>query len=263
MNNFTSTSTVSVITVCLNAQGTIQRTIDSVQNQTYPKIDYLVIDGGSNDETINIVQRNINKIDFFLSEPDKGIYNAINKGIRHVNGDVLFFLNADDYFADENVLAAAATVFNQNPVIDLVYGNQIFDHGDRHSWKRQTFRITRKQLAHMTIQHQTIFARKWLFDITDGFSEKYRIVSDYDWILKVFLGVKCRYCHIDRDISVMSTSGLSWSTDFEKERIQVMKNYYSFGEILRWRIIPNLLQKLSKIIRVPLKKKISGLNDLR
>ena len=257
-----SSLTFSVITVCLNAEETIERAIDSVKNQTYPNIEYLIIDGESNDDTVNIVNRNHQCVSFLLSEPDNGIYSAMNKGIRHSNGDVLFFLNADDYFTDENVLADVAAVFNEDPDIELVYGNQIFDHGNRKSQKKQSFLISRKQLAHMTIQHQTIFTKKNLFNQTDGFSNKYRVISDYEWILKVFIELKCQYRYFDRDISVMSTSGLSWSTDFEKERIRAMKKYYTFWEILRWRIIPHKFQKYRKHITSSIKKRIVGFNLL-
>ena len=244
MNNDTSALTFSVITVCLNAQETIEKSITSARNQIYPNIEYMVIDGGSKDDTVNIVNRNNRKISYFISEPDNGIYSAMNKGIQSSNGDILFFLNADDYFADPNVLTDVAAVFTENPATDLVYGNQIFKAGDRQSLKKQSFLISRKQLARMTIQHQTIFARKKLFDETNGFSEKYAIVSDYEWILKVFLELKCRYRYIDRDISVMSTSGMSWSYDFEKERILAMKPFFSFWEILKWRILPHKYSKL-------------------
>lgn len=238
----------SIITVCLNAQDTIERAISSVRNQIYPNIEYIVIDGGSKDKTVKIIERNSNWVSCFISEPDNGIYPAMNKGIRHSNGDILFFLNADDYFADSKVLTDVAAVFSENPALELVYGNQSYEHRDHRSLKKQSFRITRKQLARMTIQHQTIFTKKCLLDQTGGFSEEFQIVSDYEWILKVFLILECQYFYVDRTISVMSTSGLSWSTDFEKERIRAMKNYYSLGEIVRWRILPYHLQKLRRII---------------
>ena len=249
MNHDSQRLIISVITATLNAQETIERAIHSVRDQTYSDTEYLVIDGGSTDDTVDIIKRSQNCINFFLSEPDNGIYSAMNKGIRHSNGDVLFFLNADDYFADSRVLIDVATVFTGNPGIELVYGNQIFDYGDRQSLKKQSFKITRKQLARMTIQHQTIFARKQLFEETNGFSEKYTIVSDYEWILKAFLVQNCRYLYIDRNISIMSTSGLSWTSDLEKERITAMKDFFTPMEIFEWRILPQRLRKISDLMK--------------
>ena len=240
---------VSIITVCLNCSMHIRKAIESVISQTYPLIEYVIIDGASTDGTVEIIEKYRDRIAHFISEPDTGLYNAMNKGIGAATGDILFFLNADDYFADENVVADVADVFSKSPDIDIVFGNQIFGFGGRSAIKKQSFKISRRQLAGMTIQHQTIFAKKRVFELTGYFSEGYKIVSDYDWIIRAFLVRKCKYLYIDREISVMSTNGKSWVTNFEKERVRAMKKYFSNYEIWRYRMIPYKIARLKQFIR--------------
>jgi glycosyltransferase involved in cell wall biosynthesis len=234
---------ISIITISLNSSTHIERAIKSVFSQTYPRIEYLVIDGGSTDGTLDIIAGYRDRIHYFVSEPDSGIYNAMNKGIAATGGDVLFFLNSDDYFADQKVVEDAAKAFVDNPDVDIVFGDQVFDLGDRTFTKKQSFEVTREQLAETTVQHQTVFAKRGVFQLTGGFSEEYKIVSDFEWMLKVFVDHKCRYHYIKRPITVMATSGLSWNTPYEEERIRVMKKYYSCEEILDWRALPVIRQK--------------------
>ena len=239
---------ISIITVSLNSVSFIEKAIKSLRFQTYPNIEHIVIDGGSTDGTLDIIKKYIDGIEYFISEPDSGIYNAMNKGISASTGDIVFFLNSDDYFADDRVLEDVVFVFLKNPDIDIVFGNQIFDYGKKMMVKKQSFEVNRKQLARMTIQHQTLFARKIVFQQTKGFSEEYKVVADYDWILNVFLVYKCRFHYLDREVSVMSTQGKSWTTNFEKERIKVMKKYFNNYEILRFRIIPQKIKNFKKLI---------------
>lgn len=237
---------ISIITVSLNSAAYIERAIKSVLSQTYPNMEYVIIDGGSIDGTIDEINRYKEQIDYFISEPDSGIYNAMNKGIKAATGNVLFFLNSDDYFADDKVVEDAANVFQERPEVDIVFGNQIFDLGDKTFIKNQSFEVTREQLARTTVQHQTVFTKRHVFDFTNGFSEDYKIVSDFDWMLKVFVVNKCKYYYIKRSISVMGTKGTSWTKDFEKERIKVMKKYFNFYEIYRYRIIPQKIKSFKQ-----------------
>jgi glycosyltransferase involved in cell wall biosynthesis len=239
---------ISIITVSLNSSSFIEKAIKSLRSQTYPNVEHIVIDGGSTDGTLDIIKKYIDSIEYYISEPDSGIYNAMNKGISASTGDIVFFLNSDDYFADDRVLEDVASVFQKNPDIDIVFGNQIFDYEKKMLIKKQSFEVTRKQLARMTIQHQTLFARKIVFQLTGGFLEEYEVVADYDWILNVFLEHKCRFQYLDREISVMSTQGKSWSTNFEKERIEVMKKYFSNYEIFRFRMIPQKIKNFKKLV---------------
>lgn len=230
---------VSIITASLNAAAHIETAIGSVSAQTYPHIEHVIIDGGSTDGTLDILESHGNRIGYFISEPDRGIYNAMNKGIEAATGDILYFLNADDRFCDDRVIEDVVMVFARAPDLEVLYGNLVWDVSGKVVTKRQPAVVTRESIAAATILHQTVFARRHVFEATEGFSEQYRVVSDYEWMLKVFLRDKRRYQYYDRDIAVMGTKGLSWTTtDWEKDRIEVMKDYFTPYEIIKYRVWP-------------------------
>ncbi len=241
---------VSIITVSLNAVTSIEQAIKSVHLQTYPDIEYLIIDGGSTDSTLDIIKKYMDCISYFVSEHDGGVYNAMNKGIKAATGDILFFLNSDDYFADENVVENVANKFLEEPNVDIIYGNLIFDLGENKICRKQPAQVTKKSIGRATILHQSLFAKKEVFRLTGDFSEGYKIVSDYEWMLKVFLKHRCKYRYYDKDIAIVSTQGLSsTTTGWEAERIKVMKNYFNYYEILRYRVIPRRLRVLKSLLR--------------
>ncbi|NIN63980.1 MAG: glycosyltransferase, partial [Anaerolineae bacterium] len=201
--------------------------------------EHVIIDGGSTDGTLDIIEKHQDRIGYFVSEPDQGIYNAMNKGIRAATGEILYFLNADDRLSDRKVVEDVISVFERRPYLEVVYGNLLWDLSGRMVRKKQPPTVTRQSIAAATILHQTVFARKHVFEATGGFSERHRVVSDYEWMLKVFVRDKRRYQYYDRDIAVMATGGLSWTTtDWERERIDVMKEYFTLYEILRYRVWP-------------------------
>jgi glycosyltransferase involved in cell wall biosynthesis len=235
---------VSVITASLNAAAHIQTAIDSVASQTYPHIQHVVIDGGSTDGTLEIIQRNRNRIGYFVSEPDLGIYDAMNKGIRAASGDILYFLNADDRFCDDRVVEDVVSVFDYDASLEVVYGNLVWDKPAGMERHTQPSTITRASLASATILHQTVFAKRHVFDATNGFSEEYKVVSDYDWMMKVFIRDRRKYRYCDRDVAVMGTQGLSWtSSDWESERVEAMRAYFTTWEIQRYRVWPQRMQR--------------------
>ena len=120
---------ISVVTVCYNAADTIEKTMLSVLNQTYHDIEYIIIDGGSTDGTVEIIRKYADRIAYWVSEPDKGIYDAMNKGIKVATGEWINFMNAGDEFVDANVLDKlffAKTVAN----VDVIYGNTLMEYMD-------------------------------------------------------------------------------------------------------------------------------------
>jgi glycosyltransferase involved in cell wall biosynthesis len=248
-----SRTRISIISASLNAAAHIERAIQSVATQTYPYIEHVIIDGGSTDGTLQIIEKHRDSIGYSVSEPDRGIYHAMNKGIKAATGDVLFFLNADDRLCDEHVVEDVAMLFDATPDLEVVYGNLVWDLSGTMVRKKQPSTITRASLAAATILHQTVFSRKHVFEATGGFSEQYKVVSDYDWMMKVFLRDGCRYQYYDRDIAVMGTQGLSWtSQDWESERIEAMRSYFTTYEILRYRVWPRRIARLKKALRTVL-----------
>ena len=244
---------ISVITPSLNCVKYIEKAIQSVKIQSYPEIEYLVIDGGSTDGTVDIINLYRDDIDYFISEKDSGIYNAMNKGIKNASGDVLFFLNADDQFCDSNVVADIMHFFNSREELEMVYGDVLLDlpHGITR-W-HQNPEFSRKSLAKSTINHQAIFAKKEIFSRTNGFSEKYKIVSDYAWLMELaHTGVN--NMHIERDITMVGTEGLSHTTEWGDERLAAMRNYYTAVEILLWRRLPRKMKSMANYLKRIIRK---------
>ncbi|MFN7014655.1 MAG: glycosyltransferase family 2 protein, partial [Bacteroidia bacterium] len=127
---------ISIITVTFNSAKTIEQTIQSVIKQAYSNVEYIIIDGASQDETLNIIERYRNKISVVVSEKDSGIYNAMNKGLKLATGDIIGILNSDDFYADENVLSDVAKLFEQVKA-DAVYADlQYVDADDTRKIKR-------------------------------------------------------------------------------------------------------------------------------
>jgi len=226
---------VSVITVCYNAVGTLAATLDSVRAQTWRPLESVVVDGDSKDGTQDIVARYADVTGTVVSEPDNGIYDAMNKGIVLARGEIIHFLNADDSFVDEGVIEAALAVFMAEPDVDLVYGDAVYRSADG-AYLRQFKRVNARNLLYGDLCHQVVFARKRVFERFGQFNPEYRINADYDWMLRVFRG-GARVCYLPRAIVNYDAGGLSAANlDFTRaERMRVRLQYatqpsYRIGE---------------------------------
>jgi len=179
---------ISIIVAVYNGAQTLQRCIDSIAQQSYVNKQLIIIDGGSNDGTLALLQANQQYIDFMLSEPDTGIYNAWNKGLIQVNGDWICFLGADDYFRDDQVLSTMAQYLVQLPKsIRVAYGQillvnsggeDLYLSGSPWSMVRERF----KQL--MSIPHPGTMHHRSLFSEHGQFNESFRIAGDYELLLR-------------------------------------------------------------------------------
>lgn len=197
---------VSIITVCLNSAKTIRKALESAEVQSYKRIEVIVIDGVSTDDTLLIVSEFSEIVTKVVSEKDKGIYDAMNKGISLASGDILFFLNSDDAFFDSEVLADVVAKFKQIPSIDLLYGNVIYDD-DSKLTKRTFSHINRNTIQFENLCHQAVFARRSLFYKVGLFNLKFKTNADYDWLIRVFRsGANCVW--FDRTVSVFSLGGM-------------------------------------------------------
>lgn len=205
---------ISVITVCKNADAYIEQSIQSVVNQTYPDVEYLIIDGKSSDRTLDIVNAYADKMAYVVSEPDDGIYAAMNKGIRKATGDFLYFLNSDDYLVDSHVFQELADFISQQPKCEFVYGQMEMRMGNS---GRAIQRVPRpvNQLKEALLsyaegpQHAASFFGRHLFDRLGLFDETYRISADYDWFLRLAQDSEAAVCYFPRMISSCSNQGLS------------------------------------------------------
>ena len=180
------TPIISVVTICYNAVECIEETMLSVLNQTYDKVEYIVIDGGSKDGTVDIIKRYAHRLAYWTSEPDKGIYDAMNKGIQKANGEWINFMNAGDTFSDMFVLD---NIFSEeiNENVGIVYGNTaLFKNGVFvESFENKPFWLSLMPFRGKGICHQSMFvksdlAKRMMFDTS------YRICSDYDMCYKIY-----------------------------------------------------------------------------
>ena len=180
---------VSVITVCKNSEKTIERAIQSLVAQTYPNVEYIVIDGDSTDETKSIISRYGDRITHFISEPDNGIYSAMNKGIQIATGDLLYFLNSDDYLFDANVIQDVIHFLADHPEYDFIYG----DHEARFNFGKSSIhkpappdQVLKEMvcLGECFIQPASFFKAD-LFQKLGLFSETYKIAGDYEWFARL------------------------------------------------------------------------------
>lgn len=196
----------SLITVCYNAEGSIENTLQSVREQTCRDFENVVVDGASTDGTLDVVRRFDDLPVALSSEPDKGIYDAMNKAVERARGEVLYFLNADDRLHNPEVLAQVKRVFEQHPEVDLVWGNVVYDRPDGTSEHRDFRHIHPGNLVFLDLNHQGAFARKRLFERIGAFNTDFRINADYDWFLRALAaGAVWRY--IDIDIARFHTGG--------------------------------------------------------
>ncbi|MVN20632.1 glycosyltransferase family 2 protein [Mucilaginibacter arboris] len=201
---------ISVITVCYNAVSTIESSILSLLEQDYEDVEYIVIDGGSADGTVGVINRYLSHISYFSSEPDNGIYDALNKGIEHATGDVIGILHANDCFASQNVLSTIAQVF-QSKDVDAVYSDLIFynDKGETvRKWKSATSKRLLLELGWMP-PHPTLFIKKKIYDQYGNYRLDFGTAADYELILRFFYRYRIKTGYVNLVFVKMLTGGLS------------------------------------------------------
>lgn len=201
---------ISLITVTYNVQNTIERCILSIVSQKFSNIEYIIIDGASTDNTIQIVNKYRDKVDFFVSEPDKGIYDAMNKGLALATGDVIGTLNADDYFSDENILADVADAFlTQN--INILYGD--LDFVDTEGKVVRKWRSGKYKSGHFNWgwmpPHPTFYCKKELFEKLGNYSLSYGTAADYELMLRFIHANKTSLFYLHKVMIKMVIGGVS------------------------------------------------------
>ncbi len=221
----------SVITVCYNAEATLEDTIQSVISQTYHHVEYIIVDGASKDRTMDIVNRYRDRIAVVVSEPDKGLYDAMNKGIRLATGDYLCFLNAGDSFHEDDTLQQMVHSIHTLQLPDVLYGEtELVDH-EGHFLRMRRLQapehLTWKSFRQgMLVCHQAFFARR---DLVMPYDLRYRFSADFDWCIKIMK--KSKVLHnthltlIDYLAEGMTTRNHQASL---KERFRIMARHYGW-----------------------------------
>ncbi len=241
---------LSIITVNLNNAEGLKKTIESVVNQTFTDYEYIIIDGGSTDGSVDIIKQYADKITYWVSEPDKGIYNGMNKGILKAKGEYCLFLNSGDYLFNEKILS---DVFYNLPEYDIVYGNGYSCSKNDVIIK---YEIPEKlKLSYFysdSIFHASTFIKKELFEKFGLYNEENKIVSDWEFFIKTIFVNNVHAKKIPYEISVIEEGGISRSVEnkplLQKEIENVLRNYFSPAVLELIKDYENIAIKYNKII---------------
>lgn len=201
---------ISLITVVYNAENTIADCIESVIGQNFRNIEYIIIDGASTDGTIQIIEKYKHHLTHFVSEPDKGIYDAMNKGINLATGDVVGILNADDFFADNTVLSTIVDAFSKKNT-DIIYGDlDYINTGGKviRKWRSGEFTSTSLNLGWMP-PHPTFYCKRHLFEKYGLYSLNYGTAADYELMIRYLYVNKLTTYYLNKVIIKMKTGGKS------------------------------------------------------
>ncbi len=202
---------ISLITVAYNSANTLQDTFNSIKGQLYQNLEYIVVDGGSQDATLSLIQQNQGIVSKWVSEPDAGIYDAMNKGISMASGDIVGMLNSDDAFYDDHALKKVVEVFEQYPEVQCVYGNLIMvDNEDNviRSWKSRSF-CPGLFSKSWTPAHPTFYCRKEMYEQYGLYKTDYKIAADAELMLRLLEVKKVSSYYLDEILVSMRSGGVS------------------------------------------------------
>lgn len=231
---------LSIITINYNNKDGVIQTIDSVLIQTWKDFEYIVIDGGSTDGSKDVITQHINDLTYWVSEPDKGIYNAMNKGIQAATGEYLLFLNSGDFLKSRTVLDGAVHQLNN---IDIVYADLEIIAGTRSYMKNYPTTLSFKYFLSDTLPHPGSFIKKALFTKHGAYDESLQICADWKFFIEAICKHNVSYKHLDMVFACFLLNGISSSQQskhiIDKEKIQCLSSSFSafmpdYNEFDRW-----------------------------
>jgi len=237
---------ISIVTISYNSVNTISNTLKSIESQTMQDFEYIVVDGGSTDGTLEIIN-NCSRVDKLISEPDNGIYDAFNKGINNSTGDIIGFLNSDDVFYDQNSLKIITDSFNEN--IDCVFGDLVYkdSYGKiKRVWKGSPFKTGAFKRSWMPA-HPTFYCKRDFYSKHELYNDSYIIAGDFELMLRFFEKYNIKSNYIPKTLVSMRTGGISNQSIRNKFRI-VYEEFRAFKENnIELNKAMYLLSKISKI----------------
>ena len=221
---------LSIITIVLNDYDNIEKTVLSVLSQKNNNIQYIIIDGGSTDGTVDVINKYINYIDYFVSESDNGIYDAINKGLRQALGNYVGILNSGDFYCDK-ILTTVLNISNFN--YDIIYGNIYFNNINNLKIANLNYLNLK-----MSIFHPSTFVNNSIYKKYGYYDTSYKISADYDFILKCFLK-NASFYYLNIPFVIFNLNGVS-SKNYKLglyENYLIKKKYFNFFVISKFYII--------------------------
>lgn len=215
---------ISIITVCFNDAAGLEKTLSSAQEQTYKNTEHIVIDGNSSDGSKDILKKYRDYLSYAVSESDKGIYNAMNKGIKVANGTYLQFLNAGDYYTSPTILEEFVNAPNFSG--DIIYGDYQFEKGK----KEYPDTVTPLYMMKSSLPHQSTLFKKSVFDTMGLYNEEYTITSDREFYIKCLLNGNIIFTRVPLALTVFDKTGRSNDADHQEikkaENEKVFKEYF-------------------------------------
>jgi glycosyltransferase involved in cell wall biosynthesis len=254
---------ISIITACFRSEATIRDTLDSVSIQTYSNIDHIIIDGASEDRTLALVKAHGRRVTHITSEPDRGIYDAFNKGLAIADGEIIGFLNSDDFYASPYAIERVMCAFI-DPSVEAVYGDLIYvDKFDTHKivrhWKSRPYRQGDFPRGFVP-PHPALFLRRSVYSRTGGFNTIFRLAGDYDYMLRAFHTYGVNSVYLPEILVRMRTGGATGgSLSFiKKQNLEILRALESQGvsifkpTFFGRKIADRLMQRLRAIfVRLP------------
>ena len=222
---------ISIVTINLNNAQGLERTIQSVTNQSYISFEFIVVDGNSVDGSKEVIASYKDHIDQYLIEDDNGIYEAMNKGISLARGEYLLFLNSGDALLDKGTLYQASNHFGADLVIGLI---ETPDGIGKHFYRMSFYEI-----CCFGLPHQSTFIKRQLFDSVGLYDEQFRISSDWQFFMRSIFDEKCSYNRIDLAISYYDNEGIStkFSEISAQEKIQFLNDHYKISKFkYQWKL---------------------------
>jgi len=204
---------ISIITVTYNSISTIENCLSSIIKQTFKNIDYVVVDGSSTDGTLDLLKKNSKHISTLISQPDNGIYHAMNKGISSAKGDIIGFLNSDDFYYSDQIIDRVVKVFSEDPSLEACYADLIYvDQKDTSRviryWKSDKFK-SGSFIKGWSPPHPTFFVRSSVYKRYGNFNLKYKFASDVELMMRLIEVCKIRVKYIPEIWVKMRTGGVS------------------------------------------------------
>ena len=241
---------VSIITICYNRVKTIEKAIQSVLSQDYEDIEYIIIDGNSKDGTQSIIEKYKNEIGIYVSEPDSGMYEAINKGLALATGEIIGLMHSDDEFYDNMVISKIVQKFKESKLIEAVYGNGIYISND------DTEKIIRNRIGgNFLIEkiekgwlplHPTVYIKKKVIEKYGNYDVQFKIASDTEFLLRYLYKYKIKMSYINSYFIKMRIGGLSTSRKRAFEVLIEDFKIYKFHNIPAFKAV--FLKKLKTLI---------------
>jgi len=246
---------ISIITASFRSESTIKDTLESVNIQTYPHIDHIIIDGASKDGTLALVKDHGKRVTHVTSEPDKGIFDAYNKGLAVADGEIIGILNSDDFYATPHVIEHVMRAF-EDPSVEAVYADLVYVDKDdtnkivRH-WKSRPYRqgdFTRG----FSPAHPTLFLRKSVYNRTGGFNPEFRFSGDYEYMLRAFHTHGVKSVYLPEIVVRMRTGGATGGSlpFIKKQNLEILRALDSQGvsifkpTFFGRKIVDRLMQRL-------------------